>query len=143
MTGVRRGATWIYRVLTLIWFAGAIVQFFLAGLGIFGINSHDELDDQSSLDPHRAVGSILWPGALLIFLIVLLAWPKKNVIGWYGLFLVFDVIQDPLAWAGTDTHFVGGLHALNGLILLALSGILARRAWEAMSSRRGPAPAPA
>jgi hypothetical protein len=136
MSVVRGVATWLYRVLIIIWVLGAVAQFFLAGSGIFGLKVGEKLEDQSSFDPHRAVGSLLWMGGLLIFLLVLLAWPEKSVIGWYGVFLVFDVIQDPLAWAGEDSRWVGALHPLNGLVLLAISGTLARRAFQGMSGSR-------
>jgi hypothetical protein len=142
MSVIRRGATWVYRILTVIWFLGAIAQFFLAGAGVFGMKVGEKLEDQNSWDPHRAVGSLLWMGGLLIFLIVLIAWPDKKVIGMYGLFLVFDIIQDPLAWAGEDSRWVGAFHPLNGLILLGLSGTLAVRAIRGMRGGAGPEPAP-
>ena len=76
----------------LKWFAGLyvvliIVQVFLAGEGIFGLNNIKNSDDcdktkvaadcignSKTLDPHRALGFILTgPGALLFLIVALIA----------------------------------------------------------------------
>jgi uncharacterized membrane protein YedE/YeeE len=53
-----------------------------------------------------------------------------------GVLAILGFVQVILAWAGTDSLFVGSLHAVNAVVLLGLAGSLAREAW--WGSRRPP-----
>ena len=67
MAQVRRTAMAGYRYLLLVYVAAVVVEFFLAGAGVFRAKpkGHDHLFESSSFDPHRGLGWILQLGALL------------------------------------------------------------------------------
>jgi hypothetical protein len=111
-----------------------IVQFFLAGEGIFGALKHSgKLEDDKILDPHRGLGFILTTPVPVLFLIVaLLAWHSDRKVRWISILLPFLLFaQDPLAWGG---RWTGGLHPVNGVLLLGLFGWLSGRLWHGRSA---------
>jgi hypothetical protein len=83
MSGVRRVARSILKWFSALYVVAIIVQVFLAGEGIFGLNNIKHSDDcdkagaqcianSKTLDPHRALGFFLTlPGALLFPIVVL------------------------------------------------------------------------
>jgi Family of unknown function (DUF6220) len=132
MSGLRRGAAIAYRYLTPVFFLAVIVQIFLAGAGIFGLDRGEDLEDQSSFDPHRALGFFLEVGALLLLILALVSWPRnKRVLGWYFLLAVMAIVIQPLlAGLGEDHRWIGAFHPVDGVAILALSGWLASRMWR-------------
>jgi hypothetical protein len=128
------------------WFAAIyvvliVVQVFLAGEGIFGLNTIKNSDDcdkkggvaahlaqcsgnSKALDPHRALGFFLtFPGAILFLIVALLAWHpvmRVRVVSIVLPFLAF--IQMILPGAG---RWVAALHPVNAILLLGLFGWLA------------------
>lgn len=127
MTSLRRGATAAYRWLTIVFFVGVLVQFVLAGVGVFGIDAGPKLDDQSSLDPHRALGSLLIAVALVLLVLVAIARPTRIVVVPYVVLFVLAILQMAFAEAGTVG---GGLHVLNAAAIFGVSGWLAHRAFR-------------
>lgn len=123
VSGARGGADAVFAYLAVLLVLGVVVQFFLAGLGVFDIAGHQDLDKVKGLDPHRAVGHILAAISLLMFIAALIARTGKAKI-WVSLALVvlIEGVQVALASGGTDHHWLGGLHALNGVIILGLAG---------------------
>ena len=149
MTAVRNGAWVALRYVTTLFFVGVIVQFFLVGYGLFDMknsttNDHSStvtIDNANSLDPHRAVGFLLSDaGAFLILLLVLLAWPQRRLLVRWIALAVLAFVQGLLAGFGFNHWVLGMFHPVNALILLGLSGYLARYAWTA---RRDTEEAPA
>jgi hypothetical protein len=128
MTSLRQSATAGYRWLTLLFFVGVVVQFFLAGLGVFGIDAGTKLDDQSSLDPHRALGNILVVLAIVLIVLVAVARPTRVVAVPYLALLVAAVLQSVFAGIGGEAG--GGLHGLNACVVFGLGGYLAHRAFR-------------
>jgi hypothetical protein len=135
MSGVRRGAASVYKVLIALYAAAVVVQIFLAGLGIFDAIP-DEGESVSSdtwedkIEVHAGVGWFLFLGSLLLLIVILIAWTGPRSIGaTFGLaLLVF--IQQILGAAGQDAPVVGALHPINGVLILALALFLAWRAWR-------------
>jgi hypothetical protein len=129
VAGVRRGAVAVLRYYVPLFIVAVIVQIFLAGEGIFGIKGGPELDDQKTLDPHRALGYILAePAALILLILALLAWFPDRKMRWISIALPFLIfLQDPLSWGG---RWSGAFHPLNAILVLALLGWLARRLWS-------------
>jgi hypothetical protein len=142
MAAVRRGAWVGLKYVTTLFFLGVIAQFFLVGVGLFGMKDGATIDNASSLDPHRGFGFILADGgALLMLVLVLLAWPTpRKLLGAWILLGVLAFVQPMLA----DFHhkWVGMFHPVNAIILLGLSGRLAHYAWTTGRSE-GAAEAPA
>lgn len=135
MAGVRRGAAAVYKFLIALFVIGVIVQFFLAGLGIFGAipaegesTSSDRFEDK--IGPHAGVGGLLLLMSLLLVILILIAWTGPRSIGaTVGLFALM-ILQVVFAAAGEDAPVVGALHAVNALLVLGLSAFLASRAWR-------------
>jgi hypothetical protein len=121
------------------WFAGLyavliVVQVFLAGEGIFGLNNIKHSDDcdkhpalcagnSNTLDPHRALGFFLtFPGAILFLIVALLAWHPVSRVRVVSIVLPFlAFIQMILPGAG---RWVAALHPVNAILLLGLFGWL-------------------
>ena len=87
----------------------------------------------STLDAHRALGDIIILLALILVLVALVAGKRGSAMGEPGGLLILTLLQSVLAHLGTDTGALfGGLHALNALAILAVSGRIVA------TSRRGP-----
>lgn len=131
-----------YRWLIAVFVLCVLVQFVLAGAGVFGEDRRVagvKLEDQQSWDPHRVFGFVLFLLAILV-LVACLAWWSERI--WLlGTFLLalLTFVQFPLASAGEDHRWVGALHPLNAGLILLLSGWLAYRAWR-LDLRRGDTP---
>jgi len=126
------------RYVTTIFFFGVIVQFFLVGIGLFGMKHGATIDNAKSLDPHRALGFILSDfGSILMLILVLLAWPARRLLGLWILLAVLAFVQSILATVGFDHKWVGMFHPVNALLLLGLSGHLARYAWASRKTGEG------
>jgi hypothetical protein len=126
LTGGRRTTFTIAKALTALFVLGVVVNFFLAGLGTFGVKGH--IDDEkatSSFDPHRMVGSILTLISLLVLVFVAIARPGGRALKLAGALFVLMILQNVLAATGTSTHVLGAFHALNGLLILGVAGLLA------------------
>ena len=128
MTSLRQSATAGYRWLTLIFFVGVVLQFLLAGLGVFGIDQGTKLDDQSSLDPHRALGFILILVAIVLILLIAVARPTRVVVVPYVALLVCTILQSVFAGIGGEGG--GALHGLNACVVFGLAGYLGHRAFR-------------
>lgn len=138
MAAVRRGAWTGLRYVTTLFFLGVIVQFFLVGIGLFGMKHGATIDNAHSLDAHRGFGYILTElGGGLMLILALLAWPTpRRLLGlWILLAVLAFPVQPVLASSGYHHKYVGMLHPVNALILLGLSGHLARYAWAAHRNR--------
>jgi hypothetical protein len=128
MTSLRQSATAGYRWLTIVFFVGVVVQFLLAGLGVFDIEPGHVLDNQSSLDPHRALGSVLIVIALVQVLLVVVARPTRLVFVPYVVLLVLAVLQSVFVEIGGQVG--GALHGLNACAVFGLGGYLGHRAFR-------------
>ena len=138
MAAVRRGAWFLLRYVTSLFFLGVIVQFFLVGYGLFAMKhgGGTTIDNAKSLDAHRGLGFILSDfGAILMLILVLLAWPARRLLGLWILLAVLAFVQSILATEGYKHWGIGMFHPVNALLLLGLSAHLARYAW---ASRRQP-----
>jgi Family of unknown function (DUF6220) len=130
----RTGARWavdvVYGYLAAFFVLGVLFQVYLAGIGIFGINAR-KVADATSLDPHRTWGTVLMVIALVLLILALIAWASRaTVIETFVLALLVIVAQSGLASAGESNKWIGGLHALDGMVILLLSLWLAIAAWR-------------
>ncbi|MGZ4333946.1 MAG: DUF6220 domain-containing protein [Gaiellaceae bacterium] len=143
MNSIQRGAFALYRYLIALFAAACVVQIFLAGRGVFGIRSSATgktvdkfFEDQSSLDPHRALGEILGLVAIIMFLAALVVWRDRRLIAWtFGLAVAAEILQH--AFAVPTQPWVAGLHPVSGVAILGTAFWLAHDAWR--GSRRSPA----
>jgi Kef-type K+ transport system membrane component KefB len=111
-----------------------VAQFFLAASGAFDTAPNDE-----SFRPHRALGYVILLLPVVMTIVAALARMPGRLIGMTALVAGLTVVQvviAVLARAFNDTgdtsttagQLVFGLHAVNGLIILAVAGTVARRA---------------
>jgi hypothetical protein len=114
----------IYRYLTAIVLADVLLQFFLAGAGVFSAGPGTAARESTALDPHRANGSLVMLLALLLLIAALAA---RN--GRWKLVLplfLLTLLQPVLAIAGA----AGGLHVLGAVAILGLASVLTFHAWR-------------
>ncbi len=124
----------IYRYMTAIFIADVLLQFFLAGAGVFSAGPGTAARDSTALDPHRANGMLVTLLALLLLIAALVA--RNGRWKWVLALFVLAFLQPVLAIAGA----AGGLHVLGAVAILGLGSFLALRAWR--GDRRQEAAAP-
>jgi hypothetical protein len=133
LSGLRRGADLAYGYLAAFFVLGVLFQVYLAGVGVFGINAR-KVANASSLNPHRAWGSVLMLLAIILLILALAAWQSVGVVlSTLLLAVLVTVAQVGLAAAGDSNKWLGGAHALDGMIILLLSLWLAIAAWRRRS----------
>ena len=136
---MRRRATSILKWFSALYVVLIVIQVYLAGEGIFGLNVIKHSDDcdkkganliaehcvgnSKTLDAHRALGFFLTlPGALLFLICALIAWvPDKRtrIISIVAPILTF--VQMILPGTG---RWGGALHPVNAILILVLYGWL-------------------
>jgi len=136
-SALRTWATAGYRWLLLVFLLAGAVQIFLAGLGVFRLqdNGLEAPAGDSAFAPHRALGFAMAGIALLILVSALAARVgARAIILSAVLVLLTSIVQSLLAGLGEDTAVYGGLHALDGLLIIGIAGYLYG---SAIASRRG------
>jgi hypothetical protein len=124
-TGVsrmQRGFYQLYRGLALLFLAGAMLQFFLAGLGVFGA---------ASFDPHKTVGKLLGLVSLILLILAailaLTGGLSRGRVGLAVLLFALMVLQWTLVEAFSGrAPALAALHPVNGLLVLSVAFALAR-----------------
>lgn len=117
----------IFQGLAWIVFAAVLVQFFFAGIGVFG----EETWGESAFNPHRITGLLLVPTSLLLLILAGIAAFTGNLpgrtAGLTALLFVLLIVQAALVIAFYETApIIAALHPVNALVLLGLSFYLAR-----------------
>jgi heme A synthase len=117
----------VLRFLVPVFWAGAVLEFFLAGVGVFGADSYDA---------HRAAGSVLLVLSLVLLGLALLSrkfmLPAAVLSGLMVLqVLLIEVGEDASPW-------IAALHPLNGLAIFGVSGFMMGMMWfgEKRTARR-------
>lgn len=132
LTGARRTAFLAYRWLLLAFLLAAGAQIFLAGLGVFSVTGHGVSTD-SAFAAHRGVGFAMGSAAVIILVLALIARPGVLPLALAGVLVVqTNLVQSLLAALADNTALYGGLHALDGLLILANAGFLyvSARRWR-------------
>ena len=113
-----------YRWLLLGFLLLGAVQIFLAGLGAFRIDNTGVSGD-TAFAPHRAVGFAMGGVALFIVLLALIARPGTRAVVLVGRAVPAGVPGPERAREpGGPLRAFGGLHALDGLAILAIAAFL-------------------
>ena len=131
----------IFAALATLLMLAVVLQFLLAGSGAF-----DTAPNEESFQPHRTLGYGILLLAVLLTLIAALARMPGRLIGMTGLVAglalvqpVIRAIASAFGETGDSTSTVGelifGLHAVNGLIIMAVVGMILRQAREPSSSQ--------
>jgi len=132
---MRRRATSVLK-----WFSGLyvvliVIQVYLAGEGIFGLNVIKHSDDcdkhsanlsaspcignTNTLDAHRGLGFFLtFPGAILFLIVALVAWHPSTRIRVISILVpILTFVQMLLPGGG---RWVGALHPVNAILILGM-----------------------
>jgi len=118
LRGLRVGARWVHLVLALAVVTGVFVQVYLIGAYIFGAG-------QGALDAHKTAGWTVHGFEMLVFVAALVAWlPRLDLV----LSLLLAVVGTVQVTLASEHRWVGGLHPLLALVVLALAATLALRA---------------
>ena len=121
-TGPRGLALAAYRWGLLVFLAAGVVQILLAGLGTFKL-LHGAGD--SAFDPHRMLGFAMGAMALIVLIFALIARPGARAIaGAVLLVLLTSFVQSLLAGLADHHVIFGALHAVDGLLILAIPACL-------------------
>jgi len=104
------GVSKAHRLLALLFLAGAVVQFFLAGLAAFGGTSYG---------PHRVWGDVLTVIALVLLVLALAG--RREALQASAVLFGLMILQQILAAVGTDVPVLGALHPLVGLAVLGVA----------------------
>ena|SRR3712207_3905089 len=106
------------------------VQIFLAGLGVFSG------EGDPGIDPHRWFALVLAGVAFVVVVLAAVARTGTRTIGLAVLlFLLVFLAQGFLAVWGRESAWFGGLHALDGLLIIGLAGYLFWASAGAVRSR--------
>jgi hypothetical protein len=113
--GYRATFATVTRILAMATGTLTVIQFALAGYGTFSAFKHHR-----GFGPHEIVGTIIGVATLLVLITALVAHLNWRIMGWaIGLFLMAGPIQPVLAGIGKHHAWVGALHALVGIGILA------------------------
>ncbi|GAA4261484.1 DUF6220 domain-containing protein [Dactylosporangium darangshiense] len=132
--------------LAALFLLAVVVQFFLAASGAFNTAPNDE-----SFRPHRTLGYVIFLLAVVLVIVAALARMSGRLIGMAGLVAGLVVVQVLIAALArafdtgdittTAGQLIFGLHAVNGLAIVAVSARILRQA-RALASRPVAGPAP-
>lgn len=115
---VFRTIRWTYVVFTWLMFAAVVVQFFLAGLGVFG--------GPGGFQAHVTLGYSLLFVTLIDLALAFAARLPRSVIGLTALLPALVLLQSVfIAVWHSGLPVVAALHVVNGLAIFSLAGLLA------------------
>ena len=119
----------VHRVLLSVFTLGVIVQFFLAGLGVFRVQdgaSSSHFDHVWS--PHRTLGNILFIVGLLVLVAAIIARLGRTRVLLSLVLPLLVFVQSILANNGPS--WVRAFHPVVAVIILALAGQFTGRLWR-------------
>jgi hypothetical protein len=111
--------------------ACAVIQVFLAGLGVF--------DDPRAFITHREFGYLFGWLTLVVLVLALVGRLPRRFTGMSILILVLFAFQSVFVALRAELPAVAALHPLNGFAILGLAALTTRASWAVA---RAPAPAP-
>jgi len=141
----------IYRVWVTILTAAVVLQIFFAGYGAFDAahkldkdgSTIDQDGFNASFDPHIATGYFIWLGGIIFLLISFGTRTRSKIFRALGVAGLLT-LQVLLAWIGYGVPWVaGGLHPINGFIILGFLGAITYREWNGRAETAEAVPATA
>ena len=104
----------------------AIIQVFLAGLGVF--------DDPSAFITHRDFGYTLSLLPIVLVVLALVGGMPRRYAGLSALLFVLFIFQSVFVAMRENMPAVAALHPLNGFLILAIGILLAWQSWQARTT---------
>lgn len=121
--GYRATTGQVMRYLAMAGGTLTVIQFGLAGYGAFSAFQHHR-----GFGPHETLGTIISIFTLLVLIAAAVARPgRSTIIVAAVLFVLAGPVQPILADIGKHHAWVGALHALVGIAILALFGRMSMR----------------
>jgi hypothetical protein len=114
-------------VLAWIILAALLLQFYFAGLGIFGA---------TTFELHRVFGYAMSLPVVVLLVLVAIARLSWRLTGVAATLVILSFAQGVLPPLREDLPWIAALHPVNALILMALTSYIARQSWES-AQRRG------
>jgi hypothetical protein len=115
--------------------AAVVLQFYLAGYGVFAFNGLD------AFMPHFVVGDLIAIASLIGIALAFATRQPWRITILNGAFVVLMIIQFILAH--TNVQAISALHIVNGVLILGLTVYLTREASMHAMRQRSSAAAPA
>jgi hypothetical protein len=143
----------IFRYWLWLLLATVVLQIAFAGFGAFDVaekaseagTSVDEESIDDSWGLHTGFGYLIFLGALVAFVLALLARVgRQRVLHSLGI-VGLVIVQILLAWFGSEVPIIGALHPLNAFLILGAVATLAMREQrgDMVASAAAPQPPPA
>jgi hypothetical protein len=110
--------------LAVVYLAGVVVQFFLAGLGTFGA---------TSFDAHQAFGLVLAVLTLILLVLAVVGKVPRLLIGLAVILLGLNVLQ--MFLARVDVEEVAALHVVNALAIVFVAHEIMQRSRRYLASK--------
>ena len=119
----------VHRVLLSVFTLGVIVQFFLAGLGVFRVQDGASSSHFDHVwGPHRTLGNVLFIVALLVLVAAIVARLGRTRVLLSLVLPLLVSVQSLLANNGPS--WVRAFHPVVAVIILALAGSFTGRLWR-------------
>ena len=119
----------LHRYLLSIFTLGVVVQFFLAGLGVFKVTggATDKRFDHV-FAPHRALGNVLFVVAILVLLAAMVARLPRARVALSAAVVVLVFLQS--VFANNGPSWFRAIHVVNAALILALTGSFTGMLWR-------------
>ena len=104
----------------------AIIQVFLAGLGVF--------DDPATFATHRDFGYAFSLLPIVLLVLALIGGMPRRYAGLSALLFLLFLLQSVFVQLRESMPAVAALHPLNGFLILALGILLAWQSWQARTT---------
>jgi hypothetical protein len=114
-----------YPLVAGLFVACAVIQVFLAGLGVF--------DDPNAFVTHRNFGYLFGWLTLVLLVIALVGRMPRRYVGLAVLILVLFALQSVFVALREDMPALAALHPLNGFLILGTATYTAWMSWKARS----------
>jgi mercuric ion transport protein len=118
---MRTFAQTVYPAVAGLFVACAIVQVFLAGLGVF--------DSPSAFVTHRGFGYLFGWLTLVMLVVALAGRMPRRFVGIGVLLLVLFALQSVFVALRDDLPAIAALHPLNGFFILGVGAVATRASW--------------
>jgi hypothetical protein len=118
---IRSFARLAHPIATGAFVACAVVQVFLAGLGVF--------DDPKAFITHREFGYLFGWLTLVVLILALVGRSPRRITGLSVLLLVQFALQSVFVALRADLPAIAALHPLNGFALLGVAIVTTRLSW--------------
>lgn len=123
---VRSAARSAFPFVAGLFAVGAIIQVFLAGLGVF--------DNDSAFITHRDFGYMLSLLPIVMAVLALVGGLPRRFAGLSALLFALFILQSVFVAMRDSAPAIAALHPLNGFLVLGLGIVLAWQSWQARSA---------